>query len=64
MKNRVINQRSKHIDIKFHFIREKYTNGFINVTHVPSGENLADIMTKPPTRLKLIDFQKYLFGEQ
>ena len=64
VKNPVINQRSKHIDIKFHFIREKYTNGFINVTHVPSGENLADIMTKPPTRLKLIDFQKYLFGEQ
>ena len=64
VRNPVINQRSKHIDIKFHFIREKYTSGFISIAHVPSGENVADIMTKPSTRPKLNDFKVYLFGEQ
>ena len=64
VRNPVINQRSKHIDIKFHFIREKYSSGFISIAHVPSGENVADIMTKPSTRPKLNDFKVYLFGEQ
>ena len=64
VRNPVINQRSKHIDIKFHFIREKYTSGFISIAHVPSGENVADVMTKPSTRPKLNDFKVYLFGEQ
>ena len=64
VRNPVINQRSKHIDIKFHFIREKYASGFISIDHVSSGENVADIMTKPSTRPKLNDFKEYLFGEQ
>ena len=41
-----LNDASKHIDIAYHFTREKVQNGELNLLHVPSGENLADICTK------------------
>ena len=46
VKNPIIKNRSKHIDIKYHFIREKYNSGFLDVSYIPSGDNVADIMTK------------------
>ena len=63
-KNPVLNRRSKHIDIKHHFIREKYKNGVIDVRHVPTGENLADVFTKPMVKGKLEEFKNLLFGTQ
>ena len=36
-------QRSKHIDIKFHFVREQTT---IKYNHISGKENPADVMTK------------------
>ena len=59
---RVTEKRSKHIDIRFHFIREKVENGFISLTHVASEENIADIMTKPVPKPKLLKFREMLFG--
>ena len=59
---RVTEKRSKHIDIRFHFIREKVENGFISLTHVASEENIADIMTKPVSKPKLLKFREMLFG--
>jgi hypothetical protein len=38
--------RVKHIDIREHYIRERVAAGDIEVQHVPSAENLADIFTK------------------
>jgi methyl coenzyme M reductase subunit D len=38
--------RVKHIDICEHYIRERVAAGDIEVQHVPSAENLADIFTK------------------
>ena len=62
VKNPVVNKRSKHIDIKFHFIREKYINNIIDIVHVESGKNIADVMTKPATAMKLREFKRSLFG--
>ena len=61
-KNSSTNDRSKHIDIKHHFVREKYSEGIINVQHVPTDDNVADLFTKPATKPKLIKFQHILFG--
>ena len=55
-------KRSKHIDIRYHFIREKISSGFIELTHVPSEKNIADIMTKPSSKVKLERFCRILFG--
>ena len=39
-------QRSKHIDTRYHFIRDILQKGEIQVDYVPSEENPADILTK------------------
>lgn len=46
-KNPVHHQRTKHIDIKYHFIREKVNLGLFKLYYLPSKEMLADILTKP-----------------
>lgn len=51
--NRVLHQRSKHIDIKYHFIRSEVENGSIDVKYVPSNSNLADTFTKYVNKVKL-----------
>ncbi len=38
--------RTKHIDITFHFIRERISSNEIKVVYCPSDDMLADIMTK------------------
>ncbi|CAM9815854.1 unnamed protein product, partial [Sphacelaria rigidula] len=40
-------ERSKHIDVRCHFIRELVGTGNIRVVHVGSGWQHADIWTKP-----------------
>ena len=63
VKNPVFHNRSKHIDIKYNFIREKHSNGEIELVYVPSESNIADIMTKPSTKYKLEVFREHLFGK-
>ena len=43
--------RAKHIDIRHHYIRERVSNGKIKIVHVPSEDNLADILTKALQRV-------------
>ena len=42
--------QAKHIDIRHHYIRERIQDGDIEVSHIPSVENIADICTKPLSR--------------
>nr|AAZ28937.1 polyprotein [Phanerochaete chrysosporium RP-78] len=44
--------RSKHIDIRHHFIRERITDGDIKVIHCASADNIADMFTKALPRPK------------
>lgn len=60
MKNPVFHGRSKHIDIRFHFIRECVEKGEITVSHVWSKDQKADIFTKPLGRLKFEDMRSLL----
>jgi hypothetical protein len=46
-KNPVLHSRTKHIDIRHHFLREKEANGDIALQNVRSEEQLVDIFTKP-----------------
>ena len=63
VKNPVKHNRSKHIDIKFHFIRDYLLRGKISVNYVQSENNIADLMTKPGTKVKLEKFKICLFGK-
>lgn len=39
-------KRAKHIDIRYHFIRDLVTDGIISIIFTPNDDNLADIFTK------------------
>ena len=51
-KNPVHHSRSKHIEIRHHFIRDHVNNGDINVEFVPTENQFADIFTKPLEKIK------------
>jgi hypothetical protein len=44
--NPVQHQRTKHVEIDLHFVREKVALGVVRVLHVPTTSQLADIFTK------------------
>ncbi len=44
--NPVHHSRTKHIDIQYHFIREKIVTGEVGVTHIPTLQQAADLLTK------------------
>ncbi|WVZ94144.1 hypothetical protein U9M48_040075 [Paspalum notatum var. saurae] len=46
-KNPVLHSGAKHIDVRFHFLRNHYEKGDIDLIHVVSANQLADIFTKP-----------------
>nr|GEW12434.1 hypothetical protein [Tanacetum cinerariifolium] len=45
--NLVLHSRTKHIDIRYHFIRDHILKGDIELLFVPTELQLADIFTKP-----------------
>ncbi|MCI59166.1 copia protein, partial [Trifolium medium] len=45
-KNPVAHGRSKHIETRFHFIREQVVNGKIEAVYCPTQAQLADGFTK------------------
>jgi hypothetical protein len=51
-KNPVFQDWSKHIEVWYHFIHDCINSGKINVEHVRTGEQLADIPTKPLARVR------------
>ena len=49
-KNPVMHSKTKHIPIKFHFLREHVTKKNIKLEYVETKEQIADIFTKPLPR--------------
>ncbi|GJX57602.1 hypothetical protein Tco_0287499 [Tanacetum coccineum] len=49
-KNLVQHSRTKHIEIRHHFLRDNVQKGHISIEKVPSVDNIADILTKPLKR--------------
>ncbi|KAI0992696.1 hypothetical protein K3495_g15489 [Podosphaera aphanis] len=57
VKNPVLSERSKHIDISYHFIRDLAEKQRIAVEYIPTDEMIADGLTKPLPRN---GFQKFV----
>ena len=52
-KNPVKFERSKHILIKFHFIRSKVEDKTVSLIKIGSKDNFADLYTKPAVKTNL-----------
>jgi hypothetical protein len=46
-KDLVLHSKSKHIEVRYHFLRDNIEKGKIALIHVPTHDQLADIFTKP-----------------
>jgi Reverse transcriptase (RNA-dependent DNA polymerase)/Integrase core domain/GAG-pre-integrase domain/Zinc knuckle len=49
-----INGRSKHIDLQFAFVRERFVDGVFDIQHVSTELQLADLFTKLLPRPRLL----------
>jgi hypothetical protein len=50
--NPVFHDRSKHIEIKYHYIRDMLQRKAVHVQYLPTHEQIADIFTKPLANTK------------
>jgi len=55
-KNPELHKRTKHIDIRYHFLREKYESGEISIAYIPPEIQKANILTKalPRERFQML----------
>jgi hypothetical protein len=51
VKNQVLNDRSRHIDTRFHLIRDYEANGQICVKFIRTEDQLGDLFTKSLSRV-------------
>lgn len=62
--NPVQHKRSKHIDIKHHFTREKVLSGEIRLQYIPTQDQLADLLTKPLERVRVEALRNRVLGHK
>jgi hypothetical protein len=55
-----VDGRTKHIDVRYHFIRQEVDHGMISVEWVPTNQQVADGLTKALDRIKHERFVKQL----
>ena len=59
-RNPIFHARTKHIEVHYHYVRERLSAGEINLAYVPMQDNLADLFTKALPREKFESFCKAL----
>jgi hypothetical protein len=59
-KNAQFSQRTKHIDIKHHFIRDHLERKEITLNHLGTEDMIADILTKALERMKFEKFRRQI----
>ena len=60
--NDVHHTRSKHIDVRHHFIRDAIISGKVCMEYVPTEDQLADILTKGLGRIRHQELRDQIMG--
>ena len=58
--NPMFHDKSKHIEIKYHYIRDMVQKGEVKLQYVVTEEQIADVLTKPLARVKFEYFREKL----
>jgi hypothetical protein len=58
--NAILNARSKHIDIKFYFLRDQVSDGVLQLLYCPTSEMVADTLTKALPTTQFLDARRSL----
>ena len=56
----MFHDKSKHIEIKYHYIRDMVQRGVVKLQYVTTDEHIADLLTKPFDRVKFEYFKEKL----
>ena len=56
----MFHDKSKHIEIKYHYIREMVQRGAVKLKYVTMDEHIVDVLTKPLARVKFEYFREKL----
>jgi hypothetical protein len=59
-KNGGFNPRTKHIDIRHHFIHDTLNRGKITLSYVSTSDQIADALTKPLEKIKNRGFREQM----
>ena len=59
-KNPVFHDKLKHIEIKYHYIRDMVQKGAVKLQYVATDEHIADVLTNPLSRVKFEYFREKL----
>jgi hypothetical protein len=54
-KNSVFHERSKHIQVRYHFICDCLAEGSIKERYINTKDQLSDLLTKPLGRIKFLE---------
>ena len=56
----MLHDRSKHIDIRYHFIRDMVQRSVVKLDHIGTDEQVVDILMKPLGKVKFLTFHEKL----
>ena len=57
-KNPQFHDRTKHIEVRYHYLRDKVEAEELDLEYIPTGEQVADVLTKALNREKHTSFTK------
>jgi hypothetical protein len=60
--NALVREKTKHIDLKYHFVKDHVQMGIIKLQYVPTGDMVADMLTKLLPKHALMKHRSAIIG--
>jgi hypothetical protein len=60
IENPVIHDKSKHIETRYHYIKDMVQRGAVKLQYVVIDEQIVNVLTKPLSRMKFVYFRDKL----